>query len=47
MNNDPKQTEAYYFQKYENNKNKMKILNFTVPILAHDAHYFETECIRQ
>ena len=47
MNNDPKQTEAYYFQKDEDNRNKMKILNFTVPIFDRPAFYFETDCIKQ
>ena len=53
-NNNLKNANAYYIknhkdyiQKEKVNKNKMTIYKFTVPILDREAHYFETDCIRQ
>ena len=54
FNNNRKDVDAYfiknhkdYIQEEKVNNNKMTIYKLVVPILAHDAHYFETDCIRQ
>ena len=47
MNDDPKQSSSYYFQKDKTNNSKLTILKFTMPLPSQNAHYFVTECLRQ